>query len=66
MYKLIVIIFLSWISLGWATNYYVDKNASGGNNGTSWANAWESFADINWALVAAGDIVYLSGVTKTF
>ena len=31
MKKLIFIIFLSWVSLSWATNYYVYKNATGNN-----------------------------------
>jgi len=61
MYKLIVIIFLYWISFGWATNYYVDKNASGGNNGTSWTNAWESLAAIVWDSLGAKDTLFLSG-----
>jgi hypothetical protein len=60
-----VIIFLSWISLSWATNHYVDKNATGGNNGTIWANAWTSFAAIQWGSVNPGDIVYISGGTDS-
>lgn len=40
-----------------ATNFYVDSGASGTNDGTSWTDAWESFSDISWAGVSAGDTV---------
>ena len=64
MYKLIAAIFFSFSSL-FATNYYVDKNATGGNNGTSWGNAWESFSSIQWNQIQPGDIVYISGGTDS-
>jgi hypothetical protein len=48
-----------------ATDYYVNKNASGQNNGTSWANAWQSFSAINWNLIQPGDVVYISGGTDS-
>jgi hypothetical protein len=48
-----------------AINHYVDKNASGQNNGTSWANAWQSFSNINWGSIQPGDIIYISGGTDS-
>ncbi|MCH7772450.1 MAG: T9SS type A sorting domain-containing protein [Bacteroidetes bacterium] len=53
-----IIISLGSIS---ATNYYVDKNASGNNNGSSWNDAWTSFSSINWGQINPGDILYISG-----
>ena len=47
-----------------STNYYVDKDANGSNNGTSWTNAWESFASINWNSINPGDIIWISGGTS--
>ncbi|OQY72559.1 MAG: hypothetical protein B6D44_09795, partial [Ignavibacteriales bacterium UTCHB2] len=48
-----------------ASNYYVDKNAIGLNNGTSWANAWQSLSAINWNLIQPGDVIYVSGGTDS-
>ena len=42
-------------------NYFVDKYASGSNNGTSWSNAWNSFGAIDWAKLKAGDVLLISG-----
>jgi len=42
-------------------NYYVDKYASGSNNGTSWKNAWNSFSVIKWTKLKAGDVLLISG-----
>ena len=52
-------------SLVSATDWYVDNQAAGSNNGTSWTNAWQSFGDISWALIQPGDIVYISGGTES-
>ena len=45
----------------YAAKHYVDKSANGANNGSSWANAWETFADINWGSISPGDTLYISG-----
>ena len=42
-------------------NYYVDKYASGSDEGTSWQNAWNSFSAIDWSKFKPGDILYISG-----
>ncbi|MEJ5309849.1 MAG: right-handed parallel beta-helix repeat-containing protein [Anaerolineae bacterium] len=43
------------------TAWYVDNIATGANDGTSWANAWQSFADIQWSSIQPGDTLYISG-----
>ena len=63
--KKLMIILLIWINFSFASNYYVDKNASGQNNGTTWANAWQSFSAINWNTIQPGDIIYISGGTDS-
>lgn len=44
-------------------SWYVRPNTGeyGLENGTSWANAFDGFADIAWASVEAGDYIYVSG-----
>jgi hypothetical protein len=66
MMQILRIIYLSALSIffldiAFATNHYVDKNANGLNNGTSWTNAWQSFSNINWNAMGAGDTLFISG-----
>lgn len=44
-----------------STLHYIDKNATGSNNGTSWQNAWQNFSGINWNSISGGDTLYISG-----
>jgi len=46
-----------------STSYYVDNAATGSNSGGNWDNAWQSFADISWAMIQPGDTIYISGGT---
>ncbi len=62
--KVITILTISsllFYNIIYATPRYVDNNANGSNNGSSWVDAWESFTDINWNNIESGDVIYISG-----
>jgi hypothetical protein len=60
-----VILFLLLSLQLFAADWYIDKNASGSNNGSNWANAWQSFTSINWNSIQPGDFIYISGGTDS-
>ncbi|HYA13951.1 MAG TPA: hypothetical protein VEF33_06395, partial [Syntrophales bacterium] len=45
-----------------AANHYIRAGATGSNNGSSWANAWTTFAAVTWT---RGDTYYVAGGTYT-
>lgn len=48
-----------------AGNWYVNKAASGSNNGADWNNAWNEMNQINFSSVACGDTIWIAGGTYT-
>ena len=44
-----------------ATDWYLDKAATGTNKGTSLANAWTTFSAITWASIVSGDTLWIKG-----
>ena len=45
----VLVVFFAKISLAEAHHYVYPGFTQGNNDGSSWDNAWRSFADINWA-----------------
>lgn len=65
-FSVILVLFIfQCTTVTYSSNYYVDKNANGNNNGTSWVNAWQSFSDINWSAIKPGSVIYISGGTDS-
>ncbi len=62
---IILILITTTLSYTNAANHYVDKNASGSNNGTSWSNAWQNLSNVQWSTLGAGDTLFISGGTSS-
>jgi hypothetical protein len=65
--KIILFIVLSFqlLAQDGTTRFFVNRDATGSNNGTSWTNAWTNLSSINFASLTAGDTVYVSGGTDS-
>ena len=63
MKKLLLLVLLAFVSNALAVIRYVDNTSPGGNDGLSWATAWDNLTQITG--VGAGDTVYISGGTTT-
>jgi hypothetical protein len=60
-----VAILLLTATVVYAADFYVRDGASGSNNGSDWANAWENMTNINWSSVARGDTIFVADGTYT-
>lgn len=49
----------------WSTTRFVNKSATGSNNGSSWTNAWTELSSINWTGLSGGDTICIAGGTYT-
>ena len=56
---IIIIVFLLVFTI-YPTDWYVDRNASGNNNGTSEQSAWLDFESINWSSIKSGDVLIIA------
>ncbi len=58
---IILAFFLSAAPSLFADSFYLDRDANGNNDGTSWNDAWVNFQAIDWGTIRPGDIIFISG-----
>jgi hypothetical protein len=56
--KRLLLIFLCLCAQLKAADWYVDDDATGAANGTSWANAWTDTTGIVWSAINSGDTLW--------
>jgi hypothetical protein len=61
----LMIVLLSTTCQSFGVNHYVRKGATGSNQGTDWANAWNEMSQINFSSLACGDTVWIAGGVYT-
>lgn len=63
LFLLTIILCICYVPRVSGTDWYVNPNATGFNNGTNWENGWTKFSFIVWGQkgIRAGDKLYLSG-----
>jgi hypothetical protein len=72
--KIIIISILLFFTVNAQNVWYVNRDATGGDTGRNWANAWTDFDStdywgagngINWKIIQPGDTIYVSGGTDS-
>ncbi len=58
-----VLLCISFVPAARAASWFVDAAATGSHNGTSWVNAWTSFAQIAQASLSPDDVVWINAGT---
>ena len=58
MKQLLILLFVFFVAIANATNYYVSAAGSDANGGTSPATAWKTIAKVNSFTYAANDSIF--------